>query len=284
MAAGPPAVIRKPTIALALGGGGARGLAHIVLLETLDELGLRPTLIAGTSIGAIVGAAYASGLSGRELRAYVMSMIRDKPAAMARVLQARVGRFADLFNGSFGNPALLDAEILLDLFWPPSVPDRFEQLQIPLEVVATDYAGRRVAMFDAGPLAPAVAGSMAIPGLIKPVEADGLVLVDGGAVEPLPFRQLLGRADIVIACDVTGGPVANGRKAPSPFEAMFGSAQIMMAAITREILTAQKPDILIRPPVDQFRVIDFFRAPQIFTAAECMRDEVKRGLQLIRSD
>ena len=68
MAAGPPAAIRKPTIALALGGGGARGLAHIVLLETLDELGLRPTLIAGTSIGAIVGAAYASGLSGRVKR------------------------------------------------------------------------------------------------------------------------------------------------------------------------------------------------------------------------
>ena len=270
---------REPTIALALGGGGARGLAHVVLLEALDDLGLRPSIIAGTSMGAIVGAAYAAGLTGRELRTHVLSLVRDKPAAMTRLLKARVGKFADLFNGSLGPPILLDGEILLDLYWPAAVPDRFEQLQIPFEAVATDYLGRRAAVFDSGPLAPAVAASMAIPGLIKPIEADSLVLVDGGVVDPLPFRQLLGRAKIVIACDVTGGPVANGRKAPGPFEAMFGSAQIMMAAITREILAARAPDILIRPQVDQFRVHDFFRAQQIFAASEGVKDELKREVE-----
>ncbi|MEJ1939080.1 patatin-like phospholipase family protein, partial [Nostoc sp. NIES-2111] len=85
-----------PPIALALGGGGARGLAHIVALEVLDELGLKPSVIAGTSMGAIIGAAYAAGLAGRDIRAHVTEVLRDKNRAMARVLQARAGSFADM--------------------------------------------------------------------------------------------------------------------------------------------------------------------------------------------
>ena len=280
----PVAAKASASIAVALGGGGARGLAHIVLLEAIDDLGLRPTHIAGTSIGAIVGAAYAAGVSGRELRAHVLSMVRDRPAAMARVFKARVGRFSDLFNGSLGHPILLDGQILLDLFWPAAVPDRFEGLRIPFEAIATDYLGRCECVFDSGPLAPAVAASMAIPGLIKPIEIGGRVFVDGGVVDPLPFRRLFGRADIVIACDVTGGPVADRRKPPGPFEAMFGSAQIMMSAITQQMLTARQPHILIKPPVDRFRVHDFFRATQIFAACEAMKDDVKRQIEVAMSD
>ena len=268
----------QPTIGVALGGGGARGLAHIVLLEALDELGVKPARIVGTSIGAIIGAAYASGMSGRDLRAHVLGLVRDRPGAMARVLKARIGRLADLFNGNLGHPIMLDGELLLDMFWPDKVPDRFEQLGIPFEAIATDYVGRRAAVFDSGPLAPAVAASMAIPGLIKPVEMDGLVLVDGGVVDPLPFRQLIGRTDIVIACDVTGGPVADRKTAPKPFEAMFGAAQIMMASITREMLSVSQPDILLKPQVDAFRVHDFFKATQIFAACEPIRHEACKAV------
>jgi NTE family protein len=273
------ATIQPPTIGLALGGGGARGLAHIVLLEALDELGLRPSRIVGTSIGAVVGAAYASGISGRDLRAHVLGLVRDKPGAMARVLKARVGRLADLFNGNMGHPIMLDGELLLDMFWPEKVPDRFEQLAIPFEAVATDYIGRRAAVIDTGPLAPAVAASMAIPGLIQPVEMDGLVLVDGGVVDPLPFRHLVGRTDINIACDVTGGPVADKKAAPKPFEAMFGAAQIMMASITREMLSVSQPDVLLKPEVDAFRVHDFFKAVQIFAACEPVRGQTKEQIK-----
>ena len=270
---------RHGTIGLALGGGGARGLAHIVLLEVLDELGLKPVRIVGTSIGSIVGAAYAAGVSGRDLRTHVLGLVRDRPGAMARLLKARVGRFSDLFNGNMGNPVMLDGELLLDLFWPAMVPDRFEQLAIPFESVATDFVGRRGAIFSAGPLAPAVAASMAIPGLIKPVEMDGLVLVDGGVVDPLPFRHLIGAVDVIIACDVTGGPVADRKGVPKPFEAMFGAAQIMMASITREILAVSHPDVLLKPDVDAFRVHDFFKAAQIFAACEGLRDEAKRSIE-----
>lgn len=273
------APIQPATIGLALGGGGARGLAHIVLLEALDELGLRPSRIVGTSIGAVVGAAYASGISGRDLRAHVLGLVRDKPGAMARVLKARVGRLADLFNGNMGHPIMLDGELLLDMFWPEKVPDRFEQLSIPFEAIATDYIGRRAAVIDTGPLAPAVAASMAIPGLIQPVEMDGLILVDGGVVDPLPFRHLVGRTDINIACDVTGGPVADKKVAPKPFEAMFGAAQIMMASITREMLSVSQPDVLLKPEVDAFRVHDFFKAAQVFAACEPIRESAKQEMK-----
>src|SRR5579871_2636661 len=88
----------SPAIGLALGGGGARGLAHIVLLEAFDELGIRPSIIAGTSMGAIVGAAYAAGLTGREIRAHSILKLRKRSETMARLLRARVGRFAEMFS------------------------------------------------------------------------------------------------------------------------------------------------------------------------------------------
>lgn len=269
----------RPTIALALGGGGARGLAHIAVLEALDELDLKPCIIAGTSMGAIIGAAYAAGVSGLRLRQHVLALLRDRSDVMARLLKARVGRFADLLAGRLGNPVMIDGEIFLDHFWPREVPDRFEQLLIPFTAIATDYLGRQEIAISKGLLAPAVAGSMAIPGLIKPVEANGLVLVDGGATNPLPFDHLVGKADIVIACDVTGGPVADQTASPKPFEAMFGAAQIMMSTITSQMLRVCAPDILIRPPVDGFRALDFFKARQILEAAEGAKAEIVHGLE-----
>ncbi|MDB5649263.1 MAG: patatin [Hyphomicrobiales bacterium] len=268
----------SPTIALALGAGGARGLAHVAVLEALDDLGLPPVEIAGTSMGAILGAAYAAGLTGREIRAHLLGLLRDRAGVMSLLLRARIGRFKDLFSGGFSNPVLIDGEVFLDLFWPKAVPDRFEELKLPFTAVATDFAGRCETAFNSGPLAPAVAGSMAIPGLVKPVMANGRILVDGGAVNPLPFRGLLSRADLVIACDVTGGPVADRAGAPSPFEAMFGTAQIMQNAITSEMLKVSRPDILLVPAVQGFRVLDFFKAAQILAAAEPLRDEIKRAI------
>ena len=269
-----------PTVAVALGGGGARGIAHIALLEAIDELGLRVTAISGCSMGAIVGAAYASGLTGADLRAHTLAILRDRSNVMGRLLKARVGRFLDFFAGRSINPVLIDGEIVLDHFWPAAVPDRFEDLAVPFTAVATNFLARCETMFDSGPLTPAVAASMAIPALIRPVEIDGQIFIDGGAVNPLPYRHLFGKADVVIGCDVTGGPVANSHTIPFPTEATFGAAQIMMATITSLMVQERAPDILVRPPVDQFRALDFFRAAQILAAAEGAKDDIKRGLAL----
>ena len=267
----------SPSLAIALGGGGARGLAHIAILEALDELGVKPMAIAGTSIGAIIGAVYASGIEASHLRAHTLAVMRRRSEVMGKLLKARVGRFTDLVLRGLGNPMLLDAEIFLDLFWPDAVPDRFEDLAIPLLVVTTDFHNRCEAIFSTGLLAPAVAGSMAIPGLIKPVESEGRVLVDGGAVNPLPYDLLFEAADVVIAVDVTFGG-SRERRIPPPFNAMFGAAQIMQGAITAQKLKLRAPDVLVRPPVEQFRVLDFFRAAQILRASDPAKEEIKRRL------
>jgi NTE family protein len=127
-----------------------------------------------------------------------------------------------------------------------------------------------------------------MPGLIKPVQFDGRLLVDGGAVNPLPYDLLLDRADVVIAVDVTFGAL-RGRKDPRPFETMFGAAQIMQGAITAQKLKARPPTMLIRPPVQQFRVLEFFRAGQILRACDPAKDDFKRALartieERLRSD
>ena len=119
---------------------------------------------------------------------------------------------------------------------------------------------------------------MAIPGLIRPVEFEGHVLIDGGAVNPLPYDLLFDHADIVVAVDVTFGGRSRERRIPTPFESMFGAAQIMQGAITAQKLKMRPPDILVRPGVEQFAVLDFLRVGQILRAAEGAKDELKRKL------
>ena len=270
--------VAEPIVAIALGSGGARGFAHIAVLEALDDLGVTPAAIAGTSIGAMIGAAYAAGMSGRDIRAYVLGALRNRGEVMRKLLRARVGRFSDLVLHGRGNPVLLDSEVCLDLFWPEAVPDFFEELAKPLLVVATDFYDRRELVISSGALGPAVAGSMAIPGLIQPVAYDGRYLIDGGAVNPLPYDLLFDRADIVVAVDVTFGGRRRESRRPAPFQSMFGAAQIMQGAITAEKLKMRSPDILVRPGVEQFGVLDFLRASQILRAAESAKDELKRRL------
>jgi NTE family protein len=268
----------EPIVAIALGSGGARGLAHIVALEALDELGVAPAAIAGTSMGALIGAAYAAGMRGRDIRAHALGALRNRGEVMGKLLRARVGRFSDLVLRGRGNPVLLDGEICLDLFWPEAVPDFFEELAKPLRVVATDFYERRELVMSSGALGPAVAGSMAIPGLMQPVAYEGRYLIDGGAVNPLPYDLLFEHADIVLAVDVTFGGRRREARRPAPFQSMFGAAQIMQGAITAQKLKMRSPDILVRPGVEQFGVLDYLRASQILRAAEPAKDELKRRL------
>ena len=270
--------VSEPIVAIALGSGGARGFAHIAVLEALDELGVAPAAIAGTSIGAMIGAAYAAGMSGRDIRAYTLGAVRSRSEMMGKLLRARVGRFSDLVLRGRGNPVLLDGEVCLDLFWPEAVPDFFEGLAKPLLVVATDFYDRRELVMSSGALGPAVAGSMAIPGLIQPVAYNGRYLIDGGAVNPLPYDLLFDHADVVVAVDVTFGGRRHEARRPAPFQSMFGAAQIMQGAITAQKLKMRSPDILVRPGVEQFGVLDFLRASQILRAADSAKDELKRRL------
>ncbi len=276
------AVMRQPQpgqreLALVLGAGGARGLSHIPVLEALDELGVRPSLIAGCSMGAIIGAAYAAGLSGRELREHVTAAFRDRAKVIARLLDARVGKFTDLMRG-LGNPVLIDGERMLDVFWPEAVPDRFEDLKTPFLATATDYYLHSEVALGTGPLTPAVAASLAIPGLIRPVVIEGRVLIDGGAINPLPYDRLMAPGRIVMAVDTSAPATISETRVPSPLEAMLGVSQILTRTIVQRMIERQPPDILIRAGADGIGGLDFFKAKAILDAAEPVKDEVKRRL------
>jgi NTE family protein len=104
------------------------------------------------------------------------------------------------------------------------------------------------------------------------------VLIDGGAVNPLPYDLLFSLADIIVAVDVTFGGRSPKRRTPSPFASMFGAAQIMQGAITAQKIRLRAPDILVRPKVEHFAVLDFFRASQILRAAEHSKEELKLTL------
>lgn len=266
-------------LGVALGAGGARGLAHVVLLEAIDDLGLRPAAITGTSMGAVIGAAYAAGHSGRELRSHLLRVFGRRHRVMSLLLEARVGRFVTVLKGGLGNPVMVDAEMILSAFWPPGMPERIEDLAIPFAAVATDFYARDELVLAAGGLRSAVAGSMAIPGLVRPVVREGRTLVDGAATNPLPYDRLPAEAARIVACDVVAGPVSGDGEGPTAFQAMFGSAQIMQSAITARMLRQRAPDLLVRPPVSDFKVLDFFAFSRILQAAEAERDAVKRALE-----
>jgi NTE family protein len=266
------------SVALALGGGGARGLAHIAVLEALDEMGVRPVAISGTSIGAIVGAAYAAGMTGKEMRRYAVGLLHKRAEVMRRMMRSRAGKLRHLFGGGFGDATRLDAEKLCDNFLPDAIPDDFASLAIPLTVVASDLYSRREVVINSGPLKRALAASIALPTVIRPVVFNGQVLIDGGATNPLPFDLLRGRADLIVAVEISGPPSANQRDIPNALECLYATVLVMTHSIISEKLKHGAPDLLLQPNVGSFRVLDFLRASAILRVAEPVKEEIKRRL------
>ena len=266
------------TFALALGGGGARGLAHIAVLEALDDMGQKPAAIAGTSIGALIAAAYAAGMSGREIRRFVITLAHDRAEVFRRLIATRAGTFANLFNLGFGSATLVDAEKFCQQFLPDKVPDDFGALEIPLTIIATDLYRRQQAVFSTGPLKPALAASIALPTVMRPVVVAGRVLIDGGATNPLPFEELRGRADLVVAVDISGAPTDERRDIPNPWECLLATVLVMGNAITAEKIKHGAPDLVVRPRVGAFRALDFLQASAILRAAEPVKVELKEKL------
>jgi len=266
-----------PSVALALGGGSARGLAHIVIIEALDELGLKPVAIAGTSMGSICGALYAAGLSAAEIRADFESQLASRAAFVKRFAGKLRGGLSSLW--SVRSPSVIDNVTLFEMILPDILHCDFAALQIPFVAVAADYYAIEQVVLARGPLIPALAASCALPAWARPVVLDGRVLIDGGYVNPIPFDVVMDRAEVTIAVDVTGDPRRRpGVKVPNPIEAMTGAAQLLFHSITREKLKSVAPDILIRPNVGAFGAFDFFKIGDILAAAESCKDELKRQL------
>jgi NTE family protein len=275
---------QTPTIGLALGGGGARGLAHILMLEAFDDLGIKPKLIAGTSIGAIFGAAYASGIPGAALRAHAMDVLSQRFALMRDLFAARAQPMQRLLNLFSSPTALLNAEALLDLIMPKGTKDTFSDLAIPLKIVASDFYEQEPKVFDEGALRPAIAASMALPAVFEPVVIGGRAMIDGGLTNPLPYDLLAGECDIVVAIDVSGSPMPNPKRDhPSAVEALFASAFLFERSIIREKLRSSQPDVLIHAGTGQYQALEFLKYVEILAAAEPAKERLKSQLARVLS-
>ena len=165
-------------IGLALGGGGAKGLAHVPMLEALDELGVRPHRIAGTSIGSIMGMLYASGISGKRIREGVRRMIISKGDSFRESLKKReVLRWFEFLDVEFGRGGLFKGDKFIEFLYEQMGKQTFDELEIPLSVVASDFWTSEQVVLETGDLLSAVKASMGLPGVFTPVERDGRVLL-----------------------------------------------------------------------------------------------------------
>ena len=262
-------------VALVLGGGGARGLAHVHVLEALDDLGVRPCVIVGSSIGAIIGAGNAAGMSGTQVRDHVLRVLSNRSEVMGRLWRMRPAKFRNVFT--LGE---LDARRVLNAFLPDDLPRRFDQLRIPLKVTATDFYGNSTTVIDKGELIPAIAASIAIPAIFRPELVDGRVHVDGGISSPVPFDLAEAPDRIVLAVDVIGSPRGDDPgRIPSRVEVAFGATQLMMQSLIAMKLKMHKPDMLVRPAVNEFRVLEFLRAKAIIDRTRPTRVEVRTRLE-----
>lgn len=275
----PATATHGPSIALALGGGGARGLAHILILEVFDELGIRPAFITATSIGAVYGAAYAAGLSAALIRAHTEDVLGQRLDLARNLIAARSDPVQKLFRLFSLRSSLLKPETLLEHILPSRVPRRFEDLVIPLAVVATDFYAQDTVVLSEGDLRQAVAASIALPVIFQPVIVNNRALMDGGLVNPLPFDIATGRGDVTVAIDVSGAPRMDPRAmGPGAVEVVVTCSQILQRSIVLEKLKSSRPDVYIDVSVDAFHVLEFHRFREILAAAAPAKDLLKRQL------
>jgi len=266
----------SPRIGVALGSGAARGLAHIPYIEAMDEMGLKPSLIAGCSIGALIGAGWANGMSGADLREHAFSVLGSFQQ-IAGTLWTGLPTLTGVFKT--GLSMQIDARTIADAFLPKGFPDDFAALAIPFNVVTTDVRAWEELVIGSGPLRAAIAASLAMPALFRPVAQDGRIFVDGGSTNPLPLDRATIGTDILVGIDVNG--VADEKLAgiePGAFDAGFLASQIMSQTLIRNMVKAHPPDVYVQPPVNAFGILEFWRVREILTAAEVGKDVFKRDL------
>lgn len=271
-----PTAPARGTVAVALGAGGARGLAHIHIAAALDELGIKPVAIAGSSIGAIIGAGYAAGMSGADIADYTLELMGKRITVANRLLTLGPSTMRDALGGF--RLGQFNLERILGGLLPPEIPAEFEALRIPLTVMVTDYYGQCSVALERGDLVEALAASAAIPALFMPVRIHGRLMIDGGIFSPIPYDGLRSRAEIVIGVDVVGAPEGIDTVVPSRIDSLFGASQLMMQAQISAKLQLCAPDIFLRPAVNRFRIMDFLKARQILAETEGIKDELKRAL------
>jgi NTE family protein len=282
---------KRPKICVVLSGGGARGAAHVGVLKVLEEYRIPVDCIAGTSMGSLVGAAYASGTTIPDMEALMgklttKTLFRDKPPRdelhIRRKMEDRMNLFGpELGVGSMGGDMLpkgivsgVQLETVLRKISAPGYRD-FDKLPIPYRAVATDLVTGKEVVFDKGQLANVMRASMSVPVAIAPVEIDGKLLADGMLVNNLPVSvaRAMG-ADVVIAVNV-GTPLLKREQLGN----ILGVAGQMLSILTEQnvqaALASLKPtDILITPELGDFSTGDFDNLPKTLPIGEAAARKV----------
>ena len=237
----PPVTAAKlpPKVGLALGGGAARGFAHVGVIQVLEEAGIKPDLVVGTSAGSLVAALYASGRNGQQLQAVAVAMDEAAFADWTLPLFSRgvlrgeaLGRYV---NAQVGNKLI-------------------ESMPLPLGVVATDLASGQGVLFQRGDTGTAVRASSAVPAVFLPVKIGAHEYVDGGLVSPVPVRyaRQMG-AELVIAVDISSPP--EGNPSADPVQILLQTFAIMGKSINSWEL--KDADVLVRPSLAGMSGADF---------------------------
>ena len=234
-----PVAKRPPRIGLALGGGAARGFAHVGVIQVLEEAGIKPELVAGTSAGSLVAALYASGRNGAQLEKTAIDM--DEAA------------FADWTLPIF-NRGVLRGEALARYVDTQVAHKLIEQMPLPLGIVATDLASGQGVLFQRGDTGTAVRASSAVPAVFLPVKIGPREYVDGGLVSPVPVRyaKQMG-AELVIAVDISSAP--EGNPSADPLQILMQTFAIMGKSINSWEL--READVVVRPSLVGVGSADF---------------------------
>ncbi|MFZ0006633.1 MAG: patatin-like phospholipase family protein [Steroidobacteraceae bacterium] len=284
-AANPPAA-RRPRVGLVLSGGGARGIAHVGVLKVLEDMHVPVDAIAGTSMGAVVGGLYASGLSAREIEKIMTSLnwqdaFRDRPPREDLTLRRKQEDQSFLVKFPLGvrggrillPKGLIEGQSLNELLRRLTLPvvriTSFDELPTRFRAVATDLETGEPVVLDSGDLTSAMRASMSAPGIFAPVEREGRILVDGGIADnvPVDIARRMG-VDIVIVVDV-GAPLL-GRDRLNDVTSI--SNQMLAIMIRRnaeqQLATLGPKDVLIAPPLGEASSFDFGAVGRVIGAGE----------------
>lgn len=238
-----------PHAALVLSMGGARGIAHIGVIEELLAHGIRISSITGSSMGALVGAMYATGRL-EACKEWLCSWNKWKMLRLTDLTLSRDGLVK-------GDRFIRELKQLL-----PDVA--IESLPLPYVAMATDIVHDREVKFDRGSLFDAIRASISIPLLFRPVRNEGRMLVDGGILNPLPLQHVVRReGDLLIAVDVNAPIEGTHRKRLSPYQLLTKSSRLMLQQITRYQLLQTPPDLLIQMSGNDYDMMEFHHAAEI---------------------
>lgn len=246
--------MNKQRIALVLSMGGARGIAHIGVIETLLEYGYEISSITGSSMGAMVGAMYATD-SMEACKEWLCSWDKRKMFQLADISFSRDGLVK-------GDRFIRELKAI--------VPDvSIENLPLPYAALATDILHEEEVKFTTGSLFQAIRASISIPMVFRPVRTEGRILVDGGLLNPLPLRHAIRTpGDLLVAVDVNA-PVDNGkRRQMNPYKLLSESSRLMMQQITRFDIEHARPDILIRMSAHEYDMLEFHHARHIIQSGK----------------